>query len=354
VTLDARGLPVAAVQTPLDKFKKLRAIPQEVRWITPDHATYPTYVSQEVKDDRVKLVATMYLDTFSPKAKSADVVQEFKDTLEHLAFYGVNDLIIDLVNNGGGSLGLGMNLAQALSPEKVEMPGIQFRNSQSWMNQFEDLSLKGPSDAERELARRVHQQLVEEDRKGMRLSTAVNADILIPFELQPNEDMGEKLNIVLMVNEMCASMCDIFTAILQDNHLAKVIGSRTMGAGGNVVTHYQAPNSHLELRQTESLIVRRVVKNGKAELAEYIENNGVEPDVKSNVSEMSDSKYRRLRDQAVDILMPNKKARRKRGAQKTTIAHEKKKRSRQKKENSSADAEEEESGDGVARQRMCG
>ena len=49
-----------------------------------------------------------------------------------------------------------------------------------------------------------------------------------------------------------------------------------------------------------------------------------------------------------------KAARRKRGAQKTTIAHEKKKRSRQKKENSSADAEEEESGDGVARQRMCG
>lgn len=313
VTVDAKGLPVNPAQTPLEKFKKLRSISPEVRWITKDDATYPTYISQEVKDNRVKLVATLYLDTFSPKAKTADVVKEFKDTLDHLAFIGVSDLIIDSVNNGGGSLALGMKLAQALSPEKVEMPGIQFRNSQSWMNQFEGLSLEGPSDAERELARRVHTQLVDEDKKGMRLSTPVNADILIPFELQPNEEMPEKMNVILMVNEMCASMCDIFAGILQDNHLAKVIGSRTMGAGGNVVTHYQAPNSHLALRQTESLIIRRVVKNGKAELAEYIENNGIVPDIEMNVSEMSESKYRRLRDKAVEQLFGgNKKQRRKR------------------------------------------
>ncbi len=310
VTLDAQGLPVAAVQTPLDKFKKLRSIPEEVRWVTSENATFPTYIAHEVKGNQVRLVATMYLDTFAPKAKTAAVLEEFKDTLDHIAFYGATDLIIDLVNNGGGSLGLGMKLAQALSSEKVEMPAIQFRNSQSWINQFESQSLEAPSDAERELARRVFTQLVEEDKKGMRLSSPVNADILIPFELQPNENVRSKLNIVLMVNEMCASMCDIFAAILQDNQMARVIGSRTMGAGGNVVTHYESPNSHLELRQTESLIVRRAVKNGKVELAQYIENNGVEPDVSLPVSEMVEGKYRRLRDKAVELLLNNKKVKR--------------------------------------------
>ena len=116
------------------------------------------------------------------------------------------------------------------------------------------------------------------------------------------------MNIVLMVNEMCASMCDLFAAILQDNQMAKVVGARTMGAGGNVVTHHQAPNSHLALRQTESLMVRRVVKKGKVELGALIENNGVEPDVQVKVSETVEGKYRRLREKAVEALFSKKKA----------------------------------------------
>jgi C-terminal processing protease CtpA/Prc len=312
VSVDERGRPVAAVQTPLEKFKKLRSIPKDVRWITSDQAIFPTYVAQENDGEEERLVATMYLDTFSPKGKSEDVIKEFKDTLEHLAFYGVGDLVIDLVNNGGGSLELGMKLAQALSAEKIEMPGIQFRTSQSWINQFESESLEAPSDAERELARRVYTQLTEEHKKGVKLSTPVNADILVPFELQPNEDLEGKFNIVLMVNEMCASMCDIFAAILQDNHMARVVGSTTMGAGGNVVTHYEAPNSHLALRQTESLIIRRVMKKGKVELAQYIENNGVQPDVEVNVSETTEGRYSRLRTKAVEALFPPKKKARRR------------------------------------------
>jgi C-terminal processing protease CtpA/Prc len=314
VNVDGSGRPVAAVQTPLEKFKKLRVIPKDVRWITAEDATYPTYVSQEeTEDGEVRLVGTLYLDTFSPKAKSDAVLKEFKDTLEHLAFYGVSDLVIDLVNNGGGSLELGMKLAQALSTEKVEMPAIQFRNSQSWIDQFQTDSLEAPSDAERELARRVFVQLNEEHAKGMRLSSPLNADVLVPFELQPNDDLEGKFNVVLMVNEMCASMCDIFTGIMQDNQLAKVVGSRTMGAGGNVVSHYEAPNSHLALRQTESLMVRRVVKKGKVELGQYIENNGIEPDVAVNVSEMVEGKYRRLRDKAVEALFPKKGKKRRKG-----------------------------------------
>ncbi len=70
---------------------------------------------------------------------------------------------------------------------------------------------------------------------------------------------------------------------MKENNLATVVGSRTLGAGGNVVNHPYTPNSHMSVRVTESLIVR---KDGS-----YIENNGVTPDVAVAVNEFATSKY---------------------------------------------------------------
>jgi C-terminal processing protease CtpA/Prc len=69
-----------------------------------------------------------------------------------------------------------------------------------------------------------------------------------------------------------------------------------MGAGGNVVNYQQAPNSHLDLRQTESLVVRR---DGT-----YIENVGVTPDVTiENMSEGVESKFSEARTKALRVLL---------------------------------------------------
>ena len=81
----------------------------------------------------------------------------------------------------------------------------------------------------------------------------------------------EKQTVVLMVNEMCASMCDIFSADLKDNGIAKVIGTKTMGAGGNVTPHMASPLLGNILTTTESLIVRY---DGS-----LLENKGVNPDL---------------------------------------------------------------------------
>jgi C-terminal processing protease CtpA/Prc len=78
--------------------------------------------------------------------------------------------------------------------------------------------------------------------------------------------------------------------------MATVVGSRTMGAGGNVVNHQQAPNSHVDIRQTESLLLR---KDGT-----YLENNGVEADVKVAVNETAKTKYKEVRDAALKALLP--------------------------------------------------
>jgi C-terminal processing protease CtpA/Prc len=67
-----------------------------------------------------------------------------------------------------------------------------------------------------------------------------------------------------------------------------------MGAGGNVVGYSQAPNSHFDVRQTESLIVR---KDGS-----YIENVGVTPDVVVPVANYTASKYKEVRAAAIKAL----------------------------------------------------
>ena len=300
--------------TPLSQFQKVRKIPSKARFVTSEQATFPAYVtSEDMGHGEKRLVATLYLNTFSPSASASAVVKEFKETLDALQFYGVQDLVIDMINNGGGSLNLGMKLAQALSNTKVEMPAIQFIASQSWMNQFEGLSRDAASDAERELASRIYKDLQdinrENDRrasgeKKTRLSNPYNLDqALLPFDLEPNTSLNSKFRVVVLVNEMCASMCDIFSGIVQDNHLATVVGARTMGAGGNVVNHYEAPNSHLMVRQTESLIVRRVVKaDGEVVLGSYIENLGITPDVEMDVSSTSNSKYASVRIKAIEAL----------------------------------------------------
>ena len=125
--------------------------------------------------------------------------------------------------------------------------------------------------------------------------------LLSPFSIQPNKDLKKPFKIALLVNEMCASMCDIFAGILQDNKMATIFGSRTMGAGGNVVSYNQAPNSHLDLRQTESLIVR---KDGS-----YVENNGVTPEKVMEVNTFAKDKYADVVTAAVDFFAgkPEKK-----------------------------------------------
>jgi hypothetical protein len=69
-----------------------------------------------------------------------------------------------------------------------------------------------------------------------------------------------------------------------------------MGGGGNVVQHAQAPNSHLVVAQTESLILRH---DGTP-----IENVGVTPDIEMEVNETAAGRYDEVRDKAIAVLNP--------------------------------------------------
>ena len=291
-----------AKKAPLEALSEQRKLLDNAMYLTGSDS-YPAYITPQdaldkegKKTGEKKLVGYIYLDTFSPSKSVKLVEAEFKKTLSTFQSMGVKEIIIDTINNGGGSLVLGMKLAQALSPKKIIQPEMQFRLSDSWLNQFQSEFYDGKSDAEQEYARRILDQMVSKRQENkQRLSDRYSAEILAPFAINGNEDLEKPFKVVLLVNEMCASMCDIFAGILQDNKMATIMGARTMGAGGNVVNYSQAPNSHIEVRQTESLMIR---KDGT-----YLENAGVTPDVVMEVNKSADKKYAAVLEKAVEVLM---------------------------------------------------
>lgn len=285
----------AADASPLEALSKRRFVLENA--VSIDVAkTYPAYVapvrlldSTGKPTKKKELVGYILIDTFSPQQEESTVISEFKATLKAMQSLGVERLILDTINNGGGSLVLGMKMAQALSSTRIEMPKMQFRLSDSWLDQFESESMNASNDSEREISRRTLEDFESQRRAGLRLSAPLSAEVLAPFSISPNTAVEDGFKIVLLVNEMCASMCDIFAAMLQDNGMATVIGQRTMGAGGNVVSYNQAPNSHLDLRQTESLIVR---KDRSVDPQGYIENFGIRPTVELKTFGMAREKYK--------------------------------------------------------------
>ena len=295
-------------KTPLELLKDQRSVMDKAVYLT-ESKTFPAYIAPKAvigadgkETGAMKLIGYIYIDSFDPNSGEETTLKEFKDTLNAMQAMGVNDLILDTINNGGGSLTLGMKMAQLLSNKKVEMPKMEMRLSDSWLDQFQTETLHPASDAEGEIARRILNEMLTrktetlaDGKPAHRLSQAYSAEILAPFTFEPNSDIKKPFKIVVLANEMCASMCDIFAGILQDNNMATIVGTRTMGAGGNVVDYNQAPNSHLTLRQTESLIVR---KDGS-----YLENNGVTPTIEIAVNESAKDKYAPVLNKALDFLV---------------------------------------------------
>ncbi len=212
------------------------------------------------------LVGYIKIESFMPETdKQAEHFKKALDTLEAL---GVRALVIDLADNGGGSLEYGLELAGFLKASNSSEPALEVRLNDNWLNAAQSAALFSENDSVKELWSRRYQQLKKDSVNGRWLSERFH---ISEFNLAPRPANQDATNVVLMVNEMCASMCDIFTADLKDNGIATIIGKKTMGAGGNVTQHAFSPRLNYLLSQTESLIVRA---NG-----EYLENKGVEVDV---------------------------------------------------------------------------
>ncbi len=190
----------------------------------------------------------------------------------------VKKLVVDLLDNGGGSLVHGIQAASILSAKEIAYPKLQIRLNDNWINSLRSQTLSKQA-ALRMTAKEVLRQVDPQIKSGARLSEPVSGEFLDPLYsavdksscVTNKECLAADVKVVYLVNEMCASMCDIFASIVKDNNMGIIMGSQTMGAGGNVTNHGYSPISKFILRQTESLILNQQ--------GEYLENKGVVPNM---------------------------------------------------------------------------
>jgi C-terminal processing protease CtpA/Prc len=117
-------------------------------------------------------------------------------------------------------------------------------------------------------------KIIQEWAAGRRLTDPL--DLYGIDEIVPTRYKYKK-PILVLINELDFSAGDFFPATLQDNGRAKLLGTRTAGAGGYVL-RFGFPN--LSAIKTFSLTASLAERSDK----DPIENLGVTPDVKYEIS----------------------------------------------------------------------
>lgn len=255
-------------------------------WESEDTNTFYAYIYQT--EDR-RLVGYLRLPSYvvSNAAKS---VADFASIVKR--FEAVTDaMVIDQVNNPGGSVFYLYALASMLTDQPLRTPLHRMTVDQSSVVEMLALEkslegVKNDDDARKALGRdeiggipvtyqiaqfqlNFARFIINEWKAGRKLSTpywigGVNY-------INPSPTRYTK-PILLLVNELDFSGGDFFPAILQDNKRVTVMGSRTAGAGGYVISVNVPNNVGVETFRLTGSIAERV--NGNP-----IENLGVEPDV---------------------------------------------------------------------------
>ncbi|MBX3022158.1 MAG: protease-like activity factor CPAF [Bdellovibrionales bacterium] len=228
-------------------------------------------------------------------------------------------LVIDQVNNPGGSVLYVMALMTVLSDQPIKVPphhialwptivsrSLQIRNEVAVVKNDADAKIILGNDID---GYPVNYQMVEGLReyvRGIEAAWKNKERVTQPLPLfgmdrvNPDAQVAYTKPILVLTNELDFSGGDFFPGILQDNKRAKVFGQRTAGAGGYVVS-VQFPSSlGLESFSFTGSLARRV--NGAP-----LENLGVTPDFPYTMTEKdfsSDfSDYKAAVNAAVDEIM---------------------------------------------------
>lgn len=227
-----------------------------------------------------KRIGFLRIPTFSPS--NMTVAQD--QFLRELQFFEQNTdaLIVDEMRNPGGSVAYCETLTAMLMPYPWRAVGFEVRATSSWLQAFDAAILNaragGAANWQVDQLQYVYDVLAEANRQVRGRTGAIS--ITDGSLDKPGSPMAYTKPVVLIVDEMSASGGDAFAAMLQDNDRALLVGYRTMGAGGNVVTYEATAFTEAYLRVTESLMTRKapIQVAGFPDTA-YVENVGVHPDI---------------------------------------------------------------------------
>lgn len=219
----------------------------------------------------------LQLDSFVPSLSTDGVLREIRKILTK-DFADTDGLIIDLRDNGGGSINYADMLVQMFGPSKIQPTRMRILATPLNEQIFVERNM-GDTNEWIEALREARI-----DHKPYATPLAVTTDDLA-------NSLGQSWfkPVAVLTNSNCYSACDLFAASMQDHNIAIVIGEdHTTGAGGANVMEHQAfvklmANSSTGLAampygQNMRVSWRQAVRAGKHE-GEVIENTGIISDV---------------------------------------------------------------------------
>ncbi|BDC49163.1 hypothetical protein F183_A14790 [Bryobacterales bacterium F-183] len=229
-----------------------------------------------------KRLGFIRVPSFSP-ANTAVALDQFLREMQYFES-NTDGLIIDEMRNPGGSVSYCENLTSLLMRQPWKSLGFEVRATSSWMQSYDAAIINGraagAANWQIQQLQYVYDVLAEANRQMRGRTGAISlTDGSLDEVGNPN---AYTKPIILLVDEMSASGGDAFAAMLQDNRRALLVGMRTMGAGGNVVTYEATAYTEGFVRVTESLMTRSGAVQKVPGLpieTFYVENIGVTPDV---------------------------------------------------------------------------
>lgn len=265
-------------------------------WSTSDTDLFHAYI---YKNSQGKMIGYIRIPSYSPDDADKSV-QAFGNIIE--MFEGMTSgLVIDQINNPGGSVFYLYALASMLSDQPLNTPQHEMSIlPEDIMEAQTNLEiLKKVTDHESakkalgetlsgypvsyEVARLTqdyYQFLIDESEAGRTLSRPfyiAGVDKINPAKKRYSKP------ILLVTNHLDFSGGDFFPAIMKDNGRAIIFGSRTAGAGGYVLdVSYPNPLGVASFRVTGS-IATRTLSQSRADAGtgsgRPIENLGVQPHI---------------------------------------------------------------------------
>ena len=199
--------------------------------------------------------------------------EDYSRAFARLSTLGIKHLILDLRSNGGGFLSFGYEMLRAFSTNSLRINETRVRLNEEWVGKFNALAHNQNLPLTTQHGFQQQLDILKEDvNREQRMSSPIS--IFGEKYVTGTRNAWQGQTYVL-VDEMCASMCDIFATLMQDHKKAKIIGQRSMGAGGNVIGFKWSPHTKIGVSLTASIMYRLDNK--------IIENEGATPDYPLNV-----------------------------------------------------------------------
>jgi C-terminal processing protease CtpA/Prc len=190
-------------------------------------------------------------------------------------------LVLDQTHNPGGSLEFAQDFVSLFAKENTRGLVNFLHADRAWLADLSE-SIADLKKNKQEASgmmdySELGYKLVESAYdKGLQLT-----ETPIPFggleHLKP-ADYTWKKPVLLLTDELAGSCGDIVPMLMKENKLATLFGERTMGLGGNVEPILTLGNSQIKVHLTRGFFVT-FQPDGKYDLVNPTENNGVTPDI---------------------------------------------------------------------------